>query len=225
MRSLHQRPFDLAGRDQPRGRSRATTTTVAAIGLIVAMAAAEHGVGEIVRRPDLSEGFFIESWPDTAVFDQLSGEPALTVVPDPTVAGVLTIMLSVVFAWVAVRNDTLPNAGAALLVLSGALLLTGGGLAPPLIGALVATTWFAARRQSAERPAAMGRHLASWWRPALAATVVSYLGLFPGTVLLSWWFGVSSALLVTVLGLCAFGGLGVALPAAVSADRRRDIQS
>lgn len=217
------RPRPVAARaeeDRPAAR-HATTTTVTVIGLLVAMAAAEHGVGEMVHRPTLQEGPFIESWPDTAVFEQLSGEPAMTVLPDPVLAGVVTITLSLLLAWVAVRNGSQRHAGAALLVLSGALLLAGGGLAPPLMGVLVAVTWFAVRREGAPPPGRLRRRLARWWRVALVVATVGYLGLFPGTVLLHWWFGVDSAALVTVLGLSAFAGLFVALPAAVAADRSR----
>jgi hypothetical protein len=204
---------------------RATTTAGMVIGLLVAMAAAEHGVGEVAQRPAVSEGPFIKSWPDTVVFEQLSGEPAMTLLPDPVVAGLVTIALSVLFAWVALRNGARHHAGAALLVLSGALLLAGGGLAPPLIGSLLGLTWFAARRAGVRRPGPVRRRLARLWRVALVVASASYLALFPGTVLLHWWHGVNSAALVTVLGLAAFAGLLVLLPAAVAADRLQESRS
>lgn len=217
---MHQRP-DARVDAGPRAERRATTTTVTVVGLLVAMAAAEHGVGEVMQRPTLRDGAFIASWPDTAVFEQLGGEPAMTLLPDPVLAGAVTITLSLLFAWVAVRNGSLRHADAALLVLSGGLLLTGGGLAPPLIGVLLASTWYATRRENARWPGPLRRRLARWWRVALVVATVSYLGLFPGTVLLHWWYGVNSAALVTALGLCAFAGLFVALPAAVAADRQQ----
>ncbi|HSK26408.1 MAG TPA: hypothetical protein VK894_05805 [Jiangellales bacterium] len=198
---------------------RAVTTAVTVIGLLVAMAAAEHGVGEVVQRPDLGDGPLITSWPDAAVFEQLDGEPAMTLLPGPVLAGLVTIALAALFAWVALRNGAMPHAGAALLVLAGALLLAGGGLAPPLIGSLLGLTWFVVRRRGGRRPGRFGQRLAGEWRVALVATTVCYLALFPGTVLLHWWFGVNSAALVAVLGLGAFAGLFVLLPAAVAADR------
>jgi len=216
-----QRFADVAAAAGSCAQCRATTTTVTVIGLLVAMAAAEHGVGEIVQRPTLGEGPFIESWPDAAVFEQLGGEPAMTLLPDPGVAGVLTVLLSVLLAWVAVRNGALRHAGAALMVLSGGLLLSGGGLAPPLIGALLAVTWSTARRARGRWPGPVRRRLAQGWRAALVVATASYLGLFPGTVLLHWWFAVNSAALVTMLGLCAFAGLFLALTGAVAADRQR----
>ncbi|HSI94213.1 MAG TPA: hypothetical protein VK925_11990, partial [Jiangellaceae bacterium] len=91
---------------------RATTTAVMVIGLLVAMAAAEHGVGEVAQRPAVSEGPFIKSWPDAVVFEQLNGEPAMTLLPDPVVAGLVTIARSVLFAWVALRNGAMQHAGA-----------------------------------------------------------------------------------------------------------------
>jgi hypothetical protein len=198
-----------------------TTKAVTVIGLLVAMAAAEHGVGEIVRQPSLSDGPFIESWPDARVFEQLSGEPAMTVLPDPVVAGVVTVALSALFAWGAIRNGSYRHAGVALLTLSVALLLAGGGLAPPLIGILLVSAWYDARRGGDRPSGPFRRRLASWSGVALWLATASYLGLFPGTVLLHWWFGVNSAALVTVLGLAAFAGLFVALVGAVAADRIR----
>lgn len=196
-----------------------TTTTVKVLGLLVAMAAAEHGVGEIVQRPSTDDGAVIESWPDVTVFEQLDGEPAMTLLPDPVAAGVVTILLSVLFAWVALRNGTQPHAGVTLIALSAALLLTGGGLAPPVIGVLLGTTWLLARRATTRRPGRFRRRLARWWVVALTVTTASYLALFPGTVLLHWWFDVDSAALVAALGLGAFVGLFVTLPAALASDR------
>ncbi len=219
--NLQRRFADVGVAAGACAQGRAATTTVTVTGLLVAMAAAEHGVGEVVEQPTLGEGPFIESWPDTAVFEQLGGEPAMTLLPDPVVAGVVTVLLSVLFAWVAVRNGALRHAGAALLVLSGGLLLAGGGLAPPLMGALLAVTWYTARRAHGPWPGPVRRRLAQRWRAALVVATASYLGLFPGTVLLHWWYGVNSAALVTMLGLCAFAGLFVALSGAVAADRQR----
>ena len=222
MRQTRQQPFaDVGVAVGPGAQDPATTTSVTVVGLLVAMAAAEHGVGEIVQRPRLDEGPFIESWPHAAVFEQLAGEPAMTLLPDPVVTGVATVLLSVLFAWVSVRNGTRRRAGAHLMVLSAGLLLCGGGLAPPLMGALLAATWYTGRRAHGPGPGRLRRHLAQRWRAALVVATASYLGLFPGTVLLHWWYGVDSAALVTILGLAAFAGLFVALTGAVAADRQR----
>ena len=153
------------------------------------------------------------------VFEQLNGEPAMTLLPDPVLAGAVTIVLAVLFAWVAVRNGELRHAGATLLSLAVAVLLAGGGLAPPFIGVLLTVAWYAARRTSARDPGRVDRRLAASWLPALLVATASFLGLFPGTVLLHWWFSVASSALVTVLGVGAFGGLAVALTGAVAADR------
>lgn len=222
MRPTRQRPsVDVGAAVGPGARNRATTTSVSVVGLLVAMAAAEHGVGEIVQRPRLGDGPFIESWPHATVFEQLAGEPAMTLLPDPVVAGVVTVLLSLVFAGVSVRNGALRHAGAYLMVLSGGLLLCGGGLAPPLMGALLAVTWHTGGRAHGPWPGRLRRRLAQRWRAALVVATVSYLGLFPGTVLLHWWYGLASPALVTVLGLCAFAALFVALTGAVAADRQR----
>ena len=76
-----------------RGRS-ATRTVVATFGLVLSMAGLEHGIGEILEGPVAPPDLVFRSWPDTPAFEILGGEPALTIVPNLLVTGVLTVVVS-----------------------------------------------------------------------------------------------------------------------------------
>ncbi|HEX6146936.1 MAG TPA: hypothetical protein VF083_09185, partial [Acidimicrobiia bacterium] len=70
------------------GRERKTTATrivVSAFGALAALAGVEHGVGELLQGSVRPSSVVIESWPDTAGFEILSGEPAMTLVPNMAV--------------------------------------------------------------------------------------------------------------------------------------------
>lgn len=203
----------------PRLDGGALRTVVATFGAIVAMAGAEHGIGEMLEGPVAPPGVVIESWPDTPAFAILNGEPAMTIIPNLLVSGVLTITVSIAFAAWAVGYAHRPHGGLVLIGLSVTLLLVGGGFAPPLIGVVLglAATRIGVRAPAPRRPAV--RRFAGAWRWALAAGVVGYLGLFPGMVLASAAFGVESETLVGLLGLLAFGGLFASLFAARAHDR------
>jgi hypothetical protein len=190
---------------------------VAAFGVVIAMAGIEHGVGEMLEGQVAPPDLIFKSWPDTAAFEMLNGEPAMTIVPNLLLTGVLTVVVSVVFVWAVGYSDR-SRGPAGLLVLSPLLLFVGGGLAPPVIGVVLA---IAATRIGAggRAPGRLARRIAPWWRAALALGLAGYLGLFPGMVLASGLFGVESEPLVLLLGLLAFGGLFAALAAARAQDR------
>jgi hypothetical protein len=54
-------------------------------------------------------------------------------------------------------------------------------------------------------------------------TVLAYLGLFPGTVVLFWLAGINSAGLVVVLIALAFGGFALTMTAALAHDRLHSV--
>jgi hypothetical protein len=53
------------------------------------LAGIEHGVGEIVQGNRAPAGTMIESWPDSAPFEIVGGEPAMTIVPNLLLTGIL----------------------------------------------------------------------------------------------------------------------------------------
>jgi hypothetical protein len=202
----------------PAAGGRATPVVVGALGALVGLAGVEHGLGEVLQGPGRPEALVMESWPDAAAFEILSGEPALTVVPDLRVTGVLAILVGLTVAVWSIWFVGRRRGGLVLIGLSLLLLLVGGGLFPPLMGiALGAAASRTGRTDDATRRP-LSRALAPAWPWFLTASLVGYLGLMPGMVVLSRW-GWASETLVLVLGAVAFAGFGLALVAARAHDR------
>lgn len=198
--------------------ARASRLVIGAFGAVVAMAGLEHGIGEMLQGPIATPGILIESWPNAAAFEVLSGEPAMTLFPNLFLAGVATVVAALVFATWAVRFVVRRHGGLVLIGLAVLLLLVGGGLAPPLIGVILGLA--AVRMTAASRtPGAVARALAPLWRWALGVGVICYLGLFPGMVLASAVLGIEEEGLVIGLASGAFASLLIALAGARASDR------
>lgn len=79
----------------------ATKTTVSTFGAIIGIAGIEHGIGEILQGNMPPAGIVIESWPNSDLYKALSGEPAMTIIPNLFITGILAIMISVLLMiWV-----------------------------------------------------------------------------------------------------------------------------
>jgi hypothetical protein len=74
---------------------RATRVAVAAVGLLAALAGIEHGIGEILQGWVAPSSVVFESWPDTAGFEILSGEPATSLIPNLALSGLLTVVVAI----------------------------------------------------------------------------------------------------------------------------------
>ena len=102
-----------------------------AIGIFAGLGGASHGPGEILQGNVVPSGIMIEAWPSLTA---LGGEPAMTIVPNFMVTGVLTIIFGLlVAAWAGAYVER-KMGGLVLILLSTALLLVGGGIVPPFFG-------------------------------------------------------------------------------------------
>lgn len=200
----------------------ATKATVAAFGTLAAMAGLEHGVGEVLQGNVAPEGLFILSWPDSAFFRTLSGEPAMTVVPNLLVTGILAILAALALLVWATMFVQRPHGGLILILLSVVLLLVGGGFGPPLLGiilGLAATTinaplgWWRDRVSPGVR-----RLLGAAWPWSLGAGLVAWLLLFPGSTIASYYYGVDDPGLTVTLIALAFGFLFLTIVAGIAHD-------
>lgn len=179
------------------------------------LAGIEHGIGETLQGNRAPDGIVIESWPG-AVFRILGGEPAMTIVPNLLVTGILAILVSLIFLVWATMFVQRKHGGLVLLLLSIVLLLVGGGFGPPLLGIILGVTptgihapftWWRAHL-SAGAQQVLGR----MWPWLFGAAVIAWLLLLPGTILLDYFVAVdipSQAL--TTLILVAFGLLLVTI--------------
>ena len=75
----------------------ATKVTISTFGVLAGVAGLEHGIGEILQGTIPPDGIVIESWPGSAFFRIVAGEPAMTIIPSLLVSGLLTILVSPIF--------------------------------------------------------------------------------------------------------------------------------
>lgn len=200
----------------------ATKITVATFGVIAGLAGLEHGIGETLQGSTTPEGTVIKSWPDSAFFEVLNGEPAMTVIPNLFAAGVLTILTSLVFiVWASVFAQR-KHGGLVLILLSVILLFVGGGFGPPLLGVILGITatriraplrWLRTRFSSGPR-----RLLGRLWPWSLAIGVIAWLLLMPGVSVLSYYFGIYDPNIVIAVSLSAFGLLLFSIAAGLARD-------
>jgi hypothetical protein len=64
----------------------------------------------------------------------LGGEPAMTIIPNLLVTGILTIIVGALLAVWAAKFISRKHGGLVLILLTIVLLLVGGGIVPPLFG-------------------------------------------------------------------------------------------
>jgi hypothetical protein len=208
----------------------ATRVTVSTFGAIAGLAGIEHGIGEVRQGNVAPDELMILSWPDSEVFAILAGEPAMTIVPNLLITGILTILFSLLFLVWATMFIGRKHGGLVLILLSVALLLVGGGLGPPILGVIVG---FAATRINAP-PAWWCTHLsdgarrllAMVWSPCLVVGVTAWLLVMPGTLVLDFFIGVNIPdFVVYGLTLCAFGLLLLTVFTGFAHDTQRQQSS
>ncbi|MGB3635441.1 MAG: hypothetical protein WA982_15470 [Rubrobacteraceae bacterium] len=196
--------------------SNATRITVSTFGALAGLAGIEHGIGEILQGNVAPDGVVIESWTESELFAILDGEPAMTIIPNLLVTGILAILVSLVFlVWSTIFVQR-KHGGPVLILLSVVMLLVGAGFGPPILGVIVGLAatridapllWWRTHLSSGSR-----RFLAKLWPWCFAAAVISWLLLMPGTMLLDLFLGVSNPeLVVSVIALSAFGFLLLAI--------------
>lgn len=191
----HQATPDRTRKPAVQPAMRATSATrilVATFGVLVGLAGIEHGVGEILQGWIRPQGLVIQSWAHWEAFQLLNGEPAMTVIPNLLVTGVLAVIVALaVGAW-SVRFAHRPRGGLGLVLLSVLLLLVGGGFGPPLIGIVIGLVATRIGVVSHRWPGPIAAALGRAWAWVLAAAVLGYLALVPGTILLDQLLGVDS---------------------------------
>ena len=102
-----------------------------ALGIFTGLGGATHGPGAILQGNVAPSSLVFEAWPSLT---DLSGEPAMTIIPNLLVTGILTIIVGVILAVWSGAYIERKWGGLITVLLTVALLLVGGGLMPPLFG-------------------------------------------------------------------------------------------
>ncbi|HEX6383594.1 MAG TPA: hypothetical protein VF177_02885 [Anaerolineae bacterium] len=209
---------------------KATKVTVSTFGAIAAMAGIEHGIGEILQGNVAPNSIVIESWPGSGLFRILAGEPAMTIIPNLLVSGILAILFSLVFLVWALLFVQRKNGGLVLILLSIVMLLVGAGFGPPLLGIILGVTatrinspltWWRAHLSHDTR-----RFLSRLWPWALVAGFIAWLFVFPGSVLLDYFVGVANPeRTIAPLIFSAFGLLLLSIATAFAHDLQQQTEA
>jgi hypothetical protein len=125
----------------------------------------------------------------------MGGEPGMTIVPNLRITGILTIAISLTLGiWALCTRDK--RDGRILLALAVAMLLTGGGFGPPIIGILagIAGTRIGARppRWYRALPGGAQRALIALFPWLFAIAVANGIFLVLGSLILVYLFDLNS---------------------------------
>lgn len=115
---------------------KATRIVAATFGVLAGIAGLGHGITEILQGNVHPASFMFASIgapcvPETAWH---ACEPAMTLLPNLLIAGILTVLMALVLMLWSLAFIHRKNGGGLLILLSVVLLLVGGGFFPPLIG-------------------------------------------------------------------------------------------
>jgi hypothetical protein len=203
----------------------ATKVTVSTFGALAGLVGIEHGIGETLQGNIAPEGIMILSWPESAFFSVLAGEPAMTIVPNLLVTGILAILFSLLFIAWATMFVQRKHGGLVLILLSIVMLLFGAGFGPPLLGIIVGIagtrihaplTWWRVHLSVGPR-----HLLGKLWPWFLVGSLITWLLLFPGLNILWYFFGVDNPSLTSMTILLAFGSLLLTIFSGFAHDMER----
>jgi hypothetical protein len=205
-------------------KGSATKALVSALGAITGIAGIEHGVGEVLQGNVAPGGMTIVAWPGSELFSVLAGEPAMTIVPNLLVTGLLAIATSLAFFLCATIFVDNKRSRMALLLLPIAMLLLGAGFGSAALGLIVGLTATRINTPLAWWHSYDGlqRSLGRLWPGIYVVCIIAWLLLLPGTVILGYVFGVDSVTpVVPFIILLAFGSMALAILTGFAYDLRR----
>jgi hypothetical protein len=198
---------------------------VATMGALMGLAGIEHGIGEILQGNGTAAGMMIRSWPDAAFFQSLNGEPAMTILPNLLITGILAVLFSALFTGWAIFFARRKQGGLVLILLALLMLLFGGGIFPPILGALIGAAATSIQLTAAKPVTGLARLLGQAWGWIFAACCLAWLALFPGVAMLDFFFGVDDVRLTLTMIALAFGLLFLAYGSSIQHDRMQYTRS
>jgi len=115
---------------------RATKSVATWFGITAGIAGLEHGYFEILQGSTRPDRLMIVSIGPPCIPEEVwnACEPALTIIPNYLVSGILSVIIGVFIIVLSAAFLQRKYGGIILILLSIALLLFGGGIFPPVIG-------------------------------------------------------------------------------------------
>jgi hypothetical protein len=179
---------------------KATRIIASSFGIFAGFGGLEHGYFEMLQGNVRSESIMIASMGAPCVPEEIWNlcEPAMTIIPNFLVTGILAMVLGLVtMVWAATFVQR-PHGGTVLALLSFGLLLFGGGIFPPVIGIIGGVIGTRINKPLKKQPDPVWRMLAKLWPWTL---VVFFVWLF-GQFVIGYFFNeflMGTALLIPVL--------------------------
>jgi hypothetical protein len=201
--------------------NKGTSKLFLTLGILAGIMGIEHGIGEVLEGYRPTDGIFILSWPDSVFFEVMAGEPAMTIIPNYLITGLLAIFFSGVFLLVLVKPRLDRKAVLVLFALLILMLLTGGGFGPPILGTIAVLIAF--KRNSPlntwnRLPTKLHHALSRLWPWSFGLCLLGWLMLFPGAPLIAYFTGTDNALLMGIPILIAFAFIPITLLLGFSRD-------
>jgi hypothetical protein len=179
---------------------KATRIIASSFGIFAGFGGLEHGYFEMLQGNVRSESIMIASMGAPCVPEEIWNlcEPAMTIIPNFLVTGILAMVLGLVtMVWAATFVQR-PHGGTVLALLSFGLLLFGGGIFPPVIGIIGGVIGTRINKPLKKQPDPVWRMLAKLWPWTL---VVFFVWLF-GQFVIGYFFNeflMENAVLIPVL--------------------------
>lgn len=194
--------------------NRRTRVLYQTLGIISGVMGIVHGFGEVLQGYRPTESVFIQSWPNSPFFAVMNGEPAMTIVPNYHIAGILAIVFSCAFLVMITKPKHYRSSRITLFILLSAMLLTGAGFGPPIIGLIAVLITIRSRwsqRLWDRIPDNYRRFFSVLWPFSFALCLLAWLMLFPGASIFDFFMGINSPLLMMVPLIVAFATIPITL--------------
>ena len=159
---------------------KATRIIAASFGIFAGFGGLEHGYFEMLQGNVRPESIMIASMGAPCVPEEIWNlcEPAMTIIPNFLVTGILAMVLGLVtMVWAATFVQR-PHGGTVLVLLSFGLLLFGGGIFPPVIGIIGGVIGTRINKPLKKQPSPVWRMLAKLWPWTLVVFFAWLLGQF-----------------------------------------------
>jgi hypothetical protein len=160
---------------------KATRIVAATFGILAGIAGLGHGVTEILQGDVRPASFMFASIGAPCVPGEAwhACEPAMTLLPNLLMAGILTVLMGLLVILWSVAFVQRKNGGSLLILLSVILLLVGGGFFPPLIGIAGGIAGSRINKPIGDKPAGgLARFTSRLWPWPLVILVVWSIGQY-----------------------------------------------
>jgi hypothetical protein len=161
---------------------KATKTVATWLSIVAGIAGLEHGYFETLQGNTRPASLAFPSWGPQQCNPGIAWhacEPAMSILPNFLITGILTILLSLAVIIWAVWFLERKQGGLVLILLAVSLLLFGGGFFPPLIAIVGGIAGTQVNRPLNGRPGRVVRFTSTLWPWPLAILVIVLLGQFP----------------------------------------------